>query len=129
MRLWKFLYSLFFLGLLFFVHLLKYPFEKFISSSDFIDKFKADGIDGIDQGRLDRILESSNCISCNICSMHNFGRGEYLDNSDICSRLTREPTRVGYIKDGFSMREGSIVADKECPYGIEIGNISRTISD
>ncbi len=122
MRFFKFIYSLFFLGILFALHLAKYIFTKKLSSREFIERFRQDNI-GIISGEEVRIIQNSaDCICCNVCSVYT-SKESFADGSEICSRLVRDSTQ--YIKADKRNKNSGY---GDCPYQIDIGRISGFVS-
>ncbi len=118
----KLLYSLFVLGFLFFMHIIKYPFARGVNGTEFINRFKNDNIDIIRIDDLELLYKSSECINCDLCSSV-ISKEKFILSSDICSRITRDP--ASYRESGFS-KDNFVVG--ECPYNIEIKRISDLIS-
>ncbi len=123
MRVVKFIYSIIYLGFLFALHILKIPFRRILSSSDYIKRFESDGIRSLNSDDIEIVLDSSRCICCNMCSFGSAQQNYYDFADDLCRRsrdLTAFPVRnKGEQYDFSSFR---------CPYEIDLRRIDKLIT-
>lgn len=120
MRIVKFLYSLWFLGILFVIKIIKYFFRKEIDATKFLNKFKEDNIRMVNNETIILSIDASRCIGCGICSLNN--TNNYLDGLVICYRISRDVTL--FNKGQFN--NGQLFCG-DCPYEIEIRSISKIL--
>ncbi|MGB9599697.1 MAG: hypothetical protein ACP5QK_01580 [Myxococcota bacterium] len=121
MSLLKKIQSIFILGFLFAIHMLKYLFVKRGDREKFISRFKSDKIDVLGAEEINKIYEAGRCSCCNMCSIVKREKGEY-DGAELSTRLSRDPTLYSILKSNVNYNID------DCPYGLDVNRISTLIT-
>lgn len=123
MKVFNLFYSIFFLGLLLILHILKRPFRRSLRSSEYIERFRGDGIRAITSEDIDALLDASRCVCCDICSF--VGKdGRYYNVAEDVYRRSRDLTSV-YDKTENLYYDS---AKSDCPYGIDVKRVNMLLS-